>query len=286
MIEIKKAQAEDFEKIYPLLKEQNSNTIIVDKYRWRRLFTHNWDSQEGSFGYILFDNNNAVGFIGTLFSERIINNKYEKLCNLTSWIVKKEYRNESLSLIFPILQLKECTVTVFTPSSVTSSTLKAFGYQEIFGKRVIIPTIPGSGSSASKSSVEYNLNKIMTNLNTNDLKIFYDHLYFRCNYILIKAREGYCYIILRKKSVRKLPLAEIQYISNREIFLKYIRNHSFNIGCHFKIVGLIVNERYVEGQKLRLSATLRPSGPILYKSSTLKKQDIDTLYSELFVLDI
>lgn len=283
MIEIKKARAEDFDSIYPLLKGLNNSTFTKD--RWRQLFTRHWDSQRDHFGYMIADNDNVVGFIGTLFSERAINNRPEKLCNLTSWFVKKEYRGESLSLIFTTLDM-DCTLTGFTATPMTATTLKSFGYRDASGKRFLIPAIPFGGFFSGEPSAKYDPDAIRETLDAKDLKIFSDHVKFRCCHMIIKAMEGCCYIIFRKKNMRGLPFGQIHYISDREIFLKYITGLSFNIGLHFRIFGLIVESLYLKGRRPRYSLTLRPANPILYRSTSLEGQDIDALYSELFVLDI
>jgi hypothetical protein len=57
---------------------------------WRSLFTHGWDTEEKCPGYVIIDQGRIVGFIATIFSDRLIDGRIERFCNLSSWIVRKQ----------------------------------------------------------------------------------------------------------------------------------------------------------------------------------------------------
>jgi len=69
MVSMCDARAEDFEKVYPLFLEFNNP--YVTKEHWRQLFVDHSGCQDGRFGYILFDGEDAVGFLGTTFDSAI-----------------------------------------------------------------------------------------------------------------------------------------------------------------------------------------------------------------------
>ena len=281
---IKKAKVEDFEIIYPLLQGLDNSRLTKDN--WRQLFVDHWNHQQDYFGYVMMDNDKAVGFLGLVFSERLINKKIEKFCSMSSWIVKEEYRSESIPLLFPVLGMKELTMTVFTPSPVTYSVLKRFGFQEITSNRKLIPAV-SLGSFLNKDcSIVFDNEGIRHCLDERESKIYSDHLKFNCIHLAIKTQEGNCYIILKKCRERKLPFGEIHYISHLEIFLKYIAAAKIKICLPLRILGLIVEERYLRGSNPKPLATIKSCRRILYKSPSLEKSFIDTLYSELFVLDL
>lgn len=56
------------------------------------------------FGYVLKDGNKIVGFLGTMFSERIINKKKYTYCNLHTWIVNESHRLSSYQLLLPVVE--------------------------------------------------------------------------------------------------------------------------------------------------------------------------------------
>jgi len=58
-------------------------------------------------GYIIKNHkNNIVGFMGTIFSKKIHDNKEHIYCNIHSWIVDKSYRINSFFLLIPIIKKK------------------------------------------------------------------------------------------------------------------------------------------------------------------------------------
>lgn len=112
---VRKAKKEDFDLIYPLLLKFNNP--LYNKEDWRKLFIKYWDNEEDFFGFLLLEDNEAIGFFGLVFSHRYINNKKYKFANFTSWFVKEEYRTKSMLMVFEILKLKEYVLTDFTPSN-------------------------------------------------------------------------------------------------------------------------------------------------------------------------
>lgn len=118
-VKIAKARIADFERVYPLLQDFGISRITKD--HWRRLFTRNWDSPEDYCGYLLDQDGEVKGFLGLLFSERTINGRLEKFCNMTSWMVKQESRGHSLQLFLEALKLKDCTFQTSRPRLVSQA---------------------------------------------------------------------------------------------------------------------------------------------------------------------
>ena len=136
---VRKAVAEDFEGIYPLLVKFNNPRLSKDD--WRSLFFDNWHSNEGYFGYVLEEGEHIVGFLGLMFSSRMLNDKEEKFCNITSWIVEKKFRSQSLLLLLPVLKLQSYTLTICTASKETYAVARKLGFQDLESSmRIIFPT--------------------------------------------------------------------------------------------------------------------------------------------------
>ena len=84
---VRRAVAIDFEETYPLFVKFNNSHL--SKEDWRQLFVDHWRSNEGYFGYVLEDKERIVGFLGLMFSRRVINVKEEKFCNINLKINSK-----------------------------------------------------------------------------------------------------------------------------------------------------------------------------------------------------
>ena len=80
MVTVRKVYPSMFDEIYPVLRE--FDLAELPKETWKSMFTNNWGNAESHCGYALFSNEKVVGFLGFVFSQRIVLNKLEKFCNL------------------------------------------------------------------------------------------------------------------------------------------------------------------------------------------------------------
>ena len=63
-------------------------------------------------GYVLKTKNKIVGFLGTLFAKRKINNQNFLFCNVHSWIVNEAHRVGSHMLFAPLIKKKMCDYSI------------------------------------------------------------------------------------------------------------------------------------------------------------------------------
>ena len=110
MAAVRKALPEDFEKTYPLLEKFNNATL--KRIDWEKLFKNPLNNLEEHCGYVLIEVDKIVGFLGALFNSRKSQGQNYNFCNVTSWIVEKEYRNQSFLLLLPLLSLKKYNITI------------------------------------------------------------------------------------------------------------------------------------------------------------------------------
>ena len=101
MTVVRKALVDDFDDTYPLLK--NFNNSALAKEDWKQLFINHWKTDTDYFGYVLIDGKKVVGYLGMLFAIKVIQGEPHKLCNISSWIVQKQYRNDLQVSLFYLL---------------------------------------------------------------------------------------------------------------------------------------------------------------------------------------
>ena len=280
---VKKAKAENFSDIYSLLLKFDSPNILEDD--WRNLFIRRWDNKEDYFGYMLVDNDKVVGFFGLIFCERYINNNKSKFCNLTSWIVEPEYRAHSLSLLKPVLRLEGYTLTNFTAVEQVYKIFKRFGFKELGAKVNIILPLPLSNSFFKKCDVLFDRDEIALHLSPGDLKIYNDHFHFKSRYILLISGRGSCFIVVTRVYRKKIPFAYVHYIGNLDLFVGHINKAKFSIIRKLKVAALLVDERLLRKKKLPFAVNYNMPLPKLYRSETLSRYDIDSLYSECILMN-
>ena len=242
--------------------------------------------EQGYCGYVMYSGGKAVGFLGLLFSQRVIQGKEVKFCNISSWLVKKEYRRQSLSLLFPVLELHNHTITVLTCNANSYYITKKLGFTDLeFGQRVILP-IPRFPALISTNSIMINDPEIEQKLEGVPLKIYRDHQGLKCFHIIINSPQGMCYLVGTRTYKKKLPLAHIHYISDHKNFVYHIVRLSGRLCWRMKVAGFMLDERLLQGEKVFPSMYLKLPYPRVYKSDMLKKEEVDLLYSEYQVLNL
>lgn len=283
MATIKKVLKEDFGLVYPLFVQLNNS---ISKNHWRQLFTNHWNADEDYFGYALVDNDRAVGYLGLMFSSMIINHKKHKFCNFTSWTVQKDYRSESIKLLFPVLRLRDHTLTSLTMSSDTYFIFKKLGFSDLEDTVVIIPPLPTPESFSNKSQVSVNGQNITHSLEEQNLKLYQDHSNPIVHHILVQTEHEQCLIIATRPIKKNLPFAHLHYISNLNIFMECIEKIRLIVCLRLRATALLVDKRYLQGMKISRSWEYPLPRPRMYKSRNLNKDDITTLYSELMLLNL
>ncbi len=285
---VEKARAEDFEKVYPLLLTFNNPKIT--RAQWQRLFADNWNFQKDYCGYKLVLGNEIVGFIAYILSKKLINEKWENFCNISSWIVKPEYRSSSVDLLYPLLELKDHTIISFTPTvGAYKVETRLFKLKILDSYEVIIPVLPRFSASLRKKFKVITPRKnqdecLLQVLSDYERKIFRDHEKFDCHHLVITSNRGNLYMIFKRIYKRHLPFAKLYYISNPGLFLHHLQDLRFRIPLALKTIGIVVDSRFLQGRTIHFKKTKNFYMPMLYRSDHLQPHEVDYIYSEFFLL--
>ena len=281
---VRKAVGIDFEKTYPLFVKLNNSRLSKDD--WRKLFVDHWQSNEGYIGYVLEDKERIVGFLGLMFSHRILNGQQEKFCNLTSWVVEENFRNQSLLLLLPVLKLTNYTLTIHTASKETYAAARKLGFLDLESHFRVILALPLINILFASCQIEINGKNLSEILEGESLQAYKAHLAFRCFHVYIRSSLGNCYLIGARVFRKNIPFAQIYYISDPKVFAKFAHRIASVVGLRIKAFAMLVDERFLEGNSILQSFTCSLSNPRVYKSNSLGKRDLDLLYSELPILNV
>jgi hypothetical protein len=286
MISVQQVDASLFGKVYPLLQDLDPT---LDELTWQRLFNYQWEQEEPYCGYGLFDGEELVGFLGLIFSQRIIHQKTERFCNLTTWVVQPPYRGYSLSLMQPVTKLKNYTLTDFSSYKEVIQLSKRLGFAELDLRVKLLLAPRNFPALFSKGKVQFfhDVEAIRLRLRGDDLKLFADHQkYSNCQHLLVCNDQQYCYVIFTVVQNSPVPYCYLHFISDVKLFSTY----SFTIRSQIAKVGhtllILVDSRLVSSVKLPLAYKLPLNFTKLYRSDTLKPEQIDNLYSELILLNL
>jgi hypothetical protein len=278
MTTLHKAHAEDFERIYPLLQQFNNPNLT--KEDWRQLFVSHWGSRENHFGFFLLEGEQVVGFLGTLFSRRQINGIPHDFCNLSTWIVKEDYRGMSLMLLFEALKQEGYTITNLTANKVAGILIR-FGFKDLaltysMVLPVLLPAVllPGLKITEDKQAIE-------AQIKGEARSVFLDHKDMKCRHMLIQGKGRQCYLIFDIIKKKGLPVMRIHHISNPAWFASNAYRISPHACLQTGTFGMLVNNNLLHGSKVWNAFQMKQLHRMVYKSDTLSSQDIDMAYSEL-----
>lgn len=289
MVQLKKVDRSMFPQVYELLLEFNNEHLTRED--WRKLYDYPWETNEGYCGYALIDGDSVVGFISMIFSERVINGRVERFCNLANWIVKPEYRSQSLTVLLPSLKLTSHTLTDFTPSDQVREISKRLGFKDLDGGlRVLLPPLMGPLGMGWRNPPQITTepSQMAQWLQPDDFRIFQDHQQTQCRHLLLRDGNSYCYVIFSTVRTNRgsLRYSSIHFISNKELFAKHSMPIRSMIMRTSRSPLVVVDRRLVADLPLRLSFDLPVQAARLYKSATVKPEEIDNLYSELVLANV
>lgn len=253
--------------------------------RWRLLFVDRGWHGEDHCGYVLRDGTRPVGVLGTLLSERLVEGRLARFCNLHAWYVKPEFRAASLSLMRPVLALGDRTLTDFSASLDVAALSKRLGFRTLDDKLLVLPRLPWPGDRRARiTELGDDAGAAERGLNAPDLRIFRDHQGIGCSHLLLESGTGYCYVVSSSIDAGWLPHRQVHYISDRRIFAEHhlaIRAHLLRNRTCYATVG----SRLLSGVAIPWSVRVA-SNELLYRptASSPAPESIDTLYSELPLL--
>jgi hypothetical protein len=217
-----------------------------------------------------------------LFSTREINGRIEKFCNLYLWIVKEEFRTEGLPLLFQVLRMKDVTVTNFTGGRVMSILTK-FGFKSIDATLRILLPVPVLGDGCK---LIFDSKRIAPLLDVHDRRVFDDHRAMKYPFAALRAPDGVSLLCFKKTYRKRLPVLEVHYLSKCDVFLKHIRHVMPSLCLQTRALGLMVGDHFLGNASVPFALTIPQRQARLFRSSTVTAEEMDTMYSELQVLDL
>lgn len=286
MISLKQVKPSDFGEIYPLLQSFETK---LDQDMWRQLFDVQWERSSHHCGYGLFDDETPVGYLGTIFSERWIEQKKHNFCHLTSWIMRPDYRSHSLSMMMPIMKLKNHTVVDLSASETVVKLSSRLGFQYLDQTiDVLLPDLRPAHHPSGETVHFYSGNEIASlQLSSADKKVFEDHSpYKNCRQLVVFANQEYCHLTYTRSADLGIPFVHIQSVSNVDLFLRYQSQIRRRIVRESRVPLIAIDARLRSPQQLPFSIQMPMKSPRLYRSETLRREQVDNLYSEYIVLNL
>jgi len=158
---VRPAQKEDIDSVILLLR--NGLDSRLSPKEWRRLFEYPRVQSQPNLGFVLESSNRLVGFLGAVYSERLVGGQAQRFCNLSSWYVMPEFRTSSIALLMALLGQRDCTFTNLAPSQIVTQVMKQCGFKQLESHKLLCgPRLyRGLVEKKSRLSRNHHLNKFI-----------------------------------------------------------------------------------------------------------------------------
>lgn len=275
---------DDFDRVIPLLTTHLDPSL--DRATWRRIFDYRWQGSQDSCGSILVDEDRVVGFLGLIFSERMVNGRTVPFCNITSLVVEPEYRSTTLFLLNPVRRLKDHTITDLTPNAAVCRLLEGLGFQELDRKMALLLPFRNAVSTR-RVFFTHDPEEIRGELHENDVIILRDHqTYTQCRYFLLREGNTRCFLVYTVVTSLRRPYCHIHYVSNPELFGRWSGLVRRELVRHSAAPYVLLDGRFAHRLPAFACWVLPFTWRKMYRSPSLNPEQVDNLYSELVLLNI
>lgn len=252
--------------------------------QWTRLLDHPWASDWGERGWVLEAGNEIGGFLGTVWAERTIGGKSGRVCNLSSWYVRPEYRGWGMTLLTAAVEHGgDATWTSFTPGPTSRAAFDATGFTEMQSHRIVLPPLLHAGTLLrSRPKVTTDPVAVRELLDDGQRRVFDDHAPYDCLQMVVSQGAAHAYLVVKRRGVRRVPYSEILHCSAPDLLARHLERVKLAILRRQRTVFLTADARLFP---------VRPRGVLASKYTCIRSplfgaEEMDKLYSELVLLPI
>jgi hypothetical protein len=245
---------------------------------WASAMDVPWKVDAPNHGFMLIEDGAVVGAYLAFYSERVVDGRPERFCNLGAWCVLPDRRFHSVKLLKALLAQEGYHFTDLSPSGSVVPINTRLKFEFLDTATALMPNLPwpGLGRVTSDPAV------IDRTLTGHDLEIYRDHAHTAAaHHVLLRRGGDWCYVLFRRDRRKNLPLfASVLYVSNPALFRRMSRSFARHLLLRHGIPATFVETR-VAGHRPGLSIMLRSPRRKMFKSDRLAPEQIDYLYSEL-----
>jgi hypothetical protein len=269
----------DVRRVAEFLHVQLNTRVPAD--HWADAVNVPWEIENPNAGFMLLDDDEVVGAQLAFYSERVIDGRRERFCNLGAWCVSPEYRFQGLRLLKSALSQDGYHFTDLSPSGNVVGINEKLDFRFLDTTTALVPNLPWP-NRPGRDLVSSDPELIERTLTGRDLELYKDHAAAGAARHLVLARgEEWCYVVFRKDRRKGLPLfASVLYVSNTSLFRAMARPVARHLLVYHGALATLAEERVV-GYRPRLSFRLRSPRRKMFRSPNLAPAQIDDLYSEL-----
>lgn len=245
---------------------------------WMRALDVPWTVDAPNGGFMLVADGAVVGAQLAFYSERIVDGRPERFCNLGALCVLEPHRLHVLRLVRALLSQEGYHFVDLSPSGTVPALNARLGFERLDTTTALVPNLPWPSWRGRITSDPAALERTLTGA---ELALYRDHAGAgAARHLLLTRGHEWCYVIFRKDRRRGMPgFASILHVSHPEVFRAMAAPLARHLLLRHGAAAMLAEARIV-GQRPPRSLRLRSPRPKMFKSS-LDAARIDDLYSEL-----
>ena len=273
---VRPAQVGDVGAVVELLHTHMNAKITRE--RWARLLDYPWRPEGVERGWLVEDGGDVVGFMGTIYSDRVIGGAVRRFCDLSSWYLLADYRGDGTGdeLLQSGMAQPGVTYQTMTARRATGRKIRALGFSVLDDSRSLFrPTAAPGGLPVLRD-----LAAIRDRLDPAQRAVFDAHAGFDLHHAIV----GDTWLVWQRKlKGDAIAYHEILHASDPA----FLSSHAPGIAD-----GIVTGERGVLAIDTRFMAPGDDPGtveairlPRWYRSADVAPRDVDHLHSEVILLD-
>ena len=271
---------DDLETVVRFLHAHHDSRIPVESFR-RSFAAHHSTSRPNS-GVMLIDGDDVVGVYLAYYSDRVVNGHLLRICNLGSWYVLPQYRRHSLKMAKAILTQDGFHFLDLSPSEPVARLNQRLGFTYLDNRAVVLPALPWPWRPASISADPLVIQQVLSG---EELQLYHDHRDAPpARHMVLRDRDAVCYVVLRVVRRKKLPVGIVVHASRPDVLRRMIHPFVGFALLRQRVVAVAVELRWLDG-KVPVGSISWRLKPKMFRSPTLRPEDIDYFYSELLFLE-
>jgi hypothetical protein len=253
----------------------------VSATAWEAAMEPPWSKFWPNHGFLLQKQGEVVGAHLAFYSERMLEGRLERFCNLGAWCVLEEYRAHGLRLIRKLLGQRDYHFTDLSPSGNVVAINERLRFVSLDTATAAVPNLPWP-VRARGIQISSSPDQVASALTGQDSRIYWDHAgTAAARHVVIQRGDDHCYVIWRRDRRKRLPLfGSVLYVSDPELFGQAAPLFSRHLLLRHRVL-VTLAERRVVGSRPPRSIMLPRARPKMFRSDRLKPDQIDYLYSEL-----
>jgi len=267
---------ESVPEVARFLHDQLNHRLSAEQ--WARVIVPPWRTDQPDHGVCLRDGDAVVGVYLTFSSDRVVDGRTRRFCNLAAWCVAELYRAHAPRLLRALLRSGADVYTDLSPSGSVVAIDERLGFRRLDTTTSVRPNMPGR----TRGGVEVvtDTARIASLLTGGDAEIFRDHVGAAAARHVVVLLDGVpCYVVYRRVRRKRMPLfASIIHVSAPGLFPRAVGP----LGAHllFRGMPVLLAEHRIVGGPVARSRTVQ-GRPKLFLGADVEPADVDDLYGEM-----